>query len=258
MAASTGAWNNMVKHLVVLNMGGWPLREGPTPTSYSSRRLLSTVAAALQMDSEERLALGAWQPEGRIGKRSSMPVRYTDQPVRLEAQVRAKQRVMCALRTMAASHGPNIFHQAWADNFDLLRASTGDRTDPVPLSAHVGGLQWQSQSSCHIVDGPGEDSDPTSSSDSEATSSASESVDVSDRMVEWCSGPQGKLHRCHPFKVTVNGFTRPVCCTLRDNPVSGTGVDDAMRRFPHRSWCPRCCQDLLLKTGKLPSTGEVL
>ena len=258
MAASTGAWNNMVKHLVVLNMGGWPLREGPTPTSYSSRRLLSTVAAALQMDSEERLALGAWQSDGRNGKRSSMPVRYTDQPVRLEAQVRAKQRVMCALRTMAAAHGANIFQQAWADNFDVLRGCTGDRIDPVPLSARVGGSQLQPSS--HILSGPDEDSEPTSSSDSEATSSAPESDDVSDRTVEWCtpSGPQGKLHRCHPFKVTSNGFTRPVCCTLRDNPVSGTGVDDAMRRFPYRSWCPRCCQDLLLKTGKLPSTGDTL
>ena len=49
------------------------------------------------MDPELRLALGSWQVSlsESASKTSSMPIRYTDEPMRLEMQIQERQSFEC-------------------------------------------------------------------------------------------------------------------------------------------------------------------
>ena len=95
----------------------------------------------------------------------------------------------------------------------------------------------------------GNTGESASSSDSASSNEESEPrFDPAWDTVQWVAPRSGNLlHRAHPDKLSVEGWSRPLCRTVRSLPDTGVGARSAVAAYPSRSWCESCAADLWLE-----------
>ena len=262
---STAQWSTVMQDLVSITPDSWPSRPVELPTSYSARRFMATISTILNIPLADRLALGSWKDDMSLhpssGASKSMPVRYTDESVKMQQQVLVKTLLVRALKRLTSTLDMSLLPTATWDTItaDMLGGSLAQLAqepsvvvvDQLAHPAKERGFSSPNKArNLAVVPPPEPAHEEVSSSSNSSHSSSEDEIPGEDdpESLDWVL-PQGiaaRLHLVHEEKVSAFGGPRPRCCQLRKPPVDfGTGIQLARQRHQN-PWCSKCSPSLYL------------